>query len=314
MDGFIDRFTGHKQNSGKGNSQAEARDKQEHNYRAVMEEIRKSSVQNTRNAEAVNDLLRKAVAAIQEAKMSAISANSESTDSRFDRAQKSLEETVAALEEMLGAGLRSVQDSAGANMALLQQNAEEKHAALSAKTAEMMRAANDNKNDILAAISAENAKIIELLSQQAENPAEAPSTVDPEALIAALSQQQERITEVLRASEEASRKTASDNRIAIVAAINAADAESRDFFHKESVKVYRNVQAVVETETAKQTEILSDAVTEAVKGAAESMTAQVTEKVEGMKIGKGLMPVAIITMIAALGNAAALICHLLGLI
>lgn len=314
MDGFIDRFTGHKQNSGRVNSQAEAREKQEHNYRAVMEEIRKGTAQNTRNAEAVNDLIQKAVTAIQEAKASVVNTASEADGVQVDGARKSLEETLATLEEMLGAGLRSVQDSAGANMALLQQNAEEKHAALSAKTAEMLRAANDNKNDILAAVSAENAKIIELLTQQKENPAEATPAVDPEALIAALSAQQEKIMEALRAGEEASRKTSSDNRIAIVAAVNAAEAENRDFFHKESVKVYRNVQAVVETETAKQTEALSVAVTEAVKGAAETMTSQVTEKVEGIKIGKGLMPVAIITMLAALGNAAALICHLLGLI
>lgn len=67
---------------------------------------------------------------------------------------------------------------------------------------------------------------------------------------------------------------------------------SDDFNHKESVKVYRNVQAVIEEELPKQTQEIKEAIEESVKN---------------IRPAKGLMPIAVITLILTLGNLAILI-------
>ena len=73
---------------------------------------------------------------------------------------------------------------------------------------------------------------------------------------------------------------------------------SEDFMHRESVKVYRNVQAVLEEELPKQ-------------------TGEITEKVEQVikqsKSTGGVLAVGIITLLATLANLGVLIAHLWGL-
>lgn len=72
---------------------------------------------------------------------------------------------------------------------------------------------------------------------------------------------------------------------------------SEDFMHKESVKVYRNVQAVLEEELPKQT---------------GEITGKMGEMIGNIKVGKGVLVVSILTLLAALANIGVLIAHLWG--
>jgi len=73
---------------------------------------------------------------------------------------------------------------------------------------------------------------------------------------------------------------------------------SEDFMHRESVKVYRNVQAVLEEELPKQTGEITEKVGQAIK---ES------------KVSKAVLPVCIITLLATFANIGVLVAHLWGL-
>ena len=81
--------------------------------------------------------------------------------------------------------------------------------------------------------------------------------------------------------------------------VEAQHAGTNDHVHKENVKVYRNVQAVVVDEAAKQAEsirILTETV-EAMK--AEAAAAAASKKTPG--ILKGILGVSIITMLLTAG-------------
>ncbi len=65
--------------------------------------------------------------------------------------------------------------------------------------------------------------------------------------------------------------------------------DTEEVVHRENVKVYRNVQAVVQEELAKQS------------GDIKSTVYESTGKI---RVGKGLLPVGIITLLAALGSLA----------
>ena len=67
--------------------------------------------------------------------------------------------------------------------------------------------------------------------------------------------------------------------------------QSDDFTHKENVKVYRNVQAVVVDEVKKQTEAI-----------AAQNDALVRRNEQLQKQGRGLRPLMIITLVTALAN------------
>ena len=86
-------------------------------------------------------------------------------------------------------------------------------------------------------------------------------------------------------------------------AMKALMKQSDDFTHKENVKVYRNVQAVVVDEVKRQT---------------EAMAAQNEELVRRnellQKQNKGLRPLMIVTMLAALANIALLAAQIMGLL
>lgn len=78
--------------------------------------------------------------------------------------------------------------------------------------------------------------------------------------------------------------------------------QSDDFTHKENVKVYRNVQAVVVDEVKKQTEAMAAQKEELVR---RNETLQ--------KQNKGLKPLMIVTLIAAVANIALAVSQIAGL-
>lgn len=78
--------------------------------------------------------------------------------------------------------------------------------------------------------------------------------------------------------------------------------QSDDFTHKENVKVYRNVQAVVVDEVKKQTEAMA------------AQTEELVMRNETLqKQNKGLKPLMIVTLIAAVANIALAVAQIAGL-
>ena len=77
--------------------------------------------------------------------------------------------------------------------------------------------------------------------------------------------------------------------------------QSDDFTHRENVKVYRNVQAVVVDEVKKQTEAMA--------AQKDELTAQ-NETLQ--KQNRGLKPLLIVTLLAAVANIALLVCQIAG--
>ena len=80
--------------------------------------------------------------------------------------------------------------------------------------------------------------------------------------------------------------------------IEAMFKNSEDFNHKEAVKVYRNVQAVLEEQLAKQS---------------QETTEKVSQLMEQKKSGKGILPVCILTFAAVLVNITIVVLQLLGI-
>lgn len=80
--------------------------------------------------------------------------------------------------------------------------------------------------------------------------------------------------------------------------IEAMFKNAEDFNHKEAVKVYRNVQAVLEEQLAKQS---------------QETTEKVSQLMEQKKSGKGILPVCILTFAAVLVNITIVVLQLLGI-
>lgn len=94
--------------------------------------------------------------------------------------------------------------------------------------------------------------------------------------------------------------------------VEAQHAGTNDHVHKENVKVYRNVQAVVVDEAAKQAEsirVLSETV-EAMR--AEAAQAAAAKKTPGVL--KGILGVSIITLLLTAGFAAFQVLLYLGIL
>ena len=79
--------------------------------------------------------------------------------------------------------------------------------------------------------------------------------------------------------------------------MNELFKNAEDFNHKEAVKVYRNVQAVLEEQLTKQS---------------QESTEKITQIVEQRKLGKGILPVCILTLVAVLVNITLVVLQILG--
>ncbi|TCL61208.1 hypothetical protein EDD76_101305 [Kineothrix alysoides] len=101
-----------------------------------------------------------------------------------------------------------------------------------------------------------------------------------------------------KAAEETSLTEIKETAAANMAKLEELFKESDDFVHKENVKVYRNVQAVVVEELEKQTKVLMDSEMKAVN----------TNK----KMDKSALAIGVITLVVSLANMGLLIAHILG--
>ncbi len=93
--------------------------------------------------------------------------------------------------------------------------------------------------------------------------------------------------------------------------------QSDDFVHKENVKVYRNVQAVVVEEMKRQSAELAEqngALIKQTQALLAQTEALVVQTAESRKFVKGLKPLLILTFLAALANVALLVIQILGIL
>ncbi len=103
-----------------------------------------------------------------------------------------------------------------------------------------------------------------------------------------------------KADAEASLAEIKETAAANMAKLEELFKESDDFVHKENVKVYRNVQAVVVEELEKQTKALVDSETKSVN--------------ENKKMDKSALAVGSITLVVSLANMGLLVAHILGVL
>ncbi len=102
-----------------------------------------------------------------------------------------------------------------------------------------------------------------------------------------------------------------NNIVKLQKIVEAQSAGTNDHVHKENVKVYRNVQAVVVEEAAKQAESIG-ILTETVEAMKAEAAAASVKKTPG--ILKGILGVSIITMLLTVGFVAFQVLLYLGIL
>lgn len=110
--------------------------------------------------------------------------------------------------------------------------------------------------------------------------------------IAAIGEEVKSALEEIRAALAQSSESAAENQKKLA----EANAGLEEFMHKESVRVYRNVQAVLTEELKNQTKELDEKIAQSKGG------------------NKGLYVIVILTLLASLGNLGVLLLQLFGLL
>ncbi|MCR5031995.1 MAG: hypothetical protein K6A92_03955 [Lachnospiraceae bacterium] len=159
------------------------------------------------------------------------------------------------------------------------------------RTVNVKSAANVDKAEEL--LSQGIRKLETLLEEQKQEKKDAAGSEELDAVKAELSELKKLVTELSVQLHSTSELVENQNKA-------AADQVSRseDFTHRENLKVYRNVQAVVVEELNKQTETLKDTIDEATDKGGNG----------------GVLAVGIITMLLALASVAFQVLQYLGIL
>ncbi len=219
-------------------------------------------------------------------------------------AEQSLEGIQRVTAESAG-GLRRMIETGSSNIS---QNADAGAESIKLAVAEGVKQIGQLAGDGETAVNRLAQDALERLDALASTGEENVKTVAAECL-SSLRSYADASMEQITAAYEKSRETAE-----IVEKIEAAILEhmdtmkellkqSDDFTHKENVKVYRNVQAVVVDEVKKQTEAMA--------AQNEDLAAQ---NALLQKQNKGLRPLVIVTLLAAIANIALMAAQIAGLL
>lgn len=267
MDSFIDRFAQRRnaQDLIKANSMAEAEERERMasrlaGYEEMLQNMQRCNLQNLENAEKVKELLAESLKKIEEVRK-------EDTSEK----ERSLEGLMKLLEE-LKAGQQEFIMAQGAQ-------AKEQREKLEEFLAEQKNLQKEQKIHLQELLDTEKAQVQELLDTEK---AQVQELLDAEKaqLQELLDGQKAQLQELLDAQKKE---------------LDEMNQSSQDFTHKEAVKVYRNVQAVIEESGSKQTKGFTDAV-------------------EGMKHSAGPMVIGILTLIAVLADIGFAVAQFLGLL
>jgi len=280
MDGFIDKFAQRKnaQEMIKANAMAEAEERERmasrlSEYEMALQEMRRCNLQTMENAEKVKELLAAGLHKIEEV---------QKKDAGMDRKPEELIGEMRNLSEELIGGMKNLSEELKGRMAELGEGQKDQKGRMEelgegqkdqkGRMAELREGQEDQKGR-MAELREGQEELKSRVAELGEGQEELKSRMAEELLHAQselFEKQNARIQELM----EAQKKTLEE-------LLHATE----DFNHREAVKVYRNVQAVIDSALPKQTE----AVTEAVEG-------------KGTPVGLKIMWATI--LIAALANLA----------
>ena len=265
MDSFIDKFAQQKnaQEMIRANAMAEAKEREKmaaqlSEYENAMRELRRCSLQNIENAEKVKELLEAGLNKIAEVQKKE-EGGSESSNKDVEEVRNLLESLKDQMSELLGEQQNRMSELLGE-----QQN---RMSELLGEQQNRIADFLENQQSQMASILVEQKnQVAELLNEQSSR-IEEKSTQTAELMDA----QKKTIEELFHASEE--------------------------FNHKEAVKVYRNVQAVIEGALPKQT---------------EEITAEIKKAGDGKGISAKMVVLWGLTFLAAAANVVIEVLKILG--
>lgn len=287
MDNFIDRFSQRKnaQDMIRANAMAEAEERAKMNaklseYEIAMQELRRCNLQNLENAEMVKELLTASLHKIEE-----VQRKDGGSGEGFGKAVGEMKAVLEGLKNQAAELMDRQQnqtaelfDRQQSRMAELfggqQSRIAELFGGQQNKTAEFFEGQQNRMAELL---SGQQNRITELLGEQRDQVSQL------------LSEQRENLEQQ---SAQAKEMSESQKK-----ALEEMLRSTEDFNHKEAVKVYRNVQAVIEGALPKQTEEITEAVR--------------TLSGKGKKPA-GLMVLWVLTFLAAAGNIVIEVLKILG--
>lgn len=283
MDNFIDKFAQRKnaQEMIRANAMAEAKEREKlaeqlSEHEVLLQEMRRCNLQNLENAEKVKGLLAEGLSKIEGAQSGKEGATAEELKALFgelaDQILKRMDKQQAQTAELLERQQSWMEDLLGRQQDWMAGFWEGQQI----RTAELLEA---QKKQLL--------RMEELL--------EAQKSQMPEAL----EKQQARMEELFEKHgvQEMADALAEEQRARMEKLFEEHQKAAEDFGHKEAVKVYRNVQAVIDGALPKQTAEIA----EAVKGAEKKECAP-----------KGLVALGILTFLAAAGSVVIEVLRMLG--
>ena len=274
MDNFVDKMSQriNAQEMIKANAQAEANEMQRlqeqvAQYEAILQDMRKLNYKNSELTDKINTLVDESMQKVQSAKGSAAGAEEANVSSDLSEA------IMAAVEEaMRGLDVSSLNESVNNTLMIPVDEMKQSSLMVSDSVSEVRQIAQDVRTSVdevrnsseelktSVKASVDNA----ILTMRRENREIAEhleyirSTVDN---IKTPSEEDEALREEMEAKRKEEEKAKEEARLAKEEedkkALEERFKQSDDFVHKENVKVYRNVQAVVVDEFKNQTEGLT---------------------------------------------------------
>lgn len=277
MDGFIDKFAQRKnaQELIRANAMAEAEEREKMasqivEYEAAMREMRRCNLLTLENAESVKELLEAGLNKIEE-----IQKKDEGDDRKSGEDLREVKDLLEGIKNRMAELLEGHKNQIAG---LLEDQNGRTAEILEGQKKQIMEALEGQKDQISGVLADQRGQITEILESQKGQTAEL--LRDQGSLLERLNTDNEELM-------ERQRKT-----------LEELLHNTEDFTHKESVKVYRNVQAVIESGLPKQTE----EITEAVKN-----------EMKGKQISVGFKIVWVLTLAAALANVAIEVLRFLGI-
>lgn len=276
MDNFIDKFAQriNAQEMIRANAMAEAEERERiaaklSEYELAMQELRRCNLQNLENAEKVKELLAVSLHKIEEVQKRDVESG--------ERPEKAVEELRTLLEGLKSQAAQTVRDQQKLTAELFERQQGRMAALLEEQQSRTSELFERQQSQVSALLEKQKDQIAELLKEHSS------LLEGREGLTKELLEEQKVQTkELLEAQQKG---------------IEELLHNAEEFNHKEAVKVYRNVQAVIEGMLPKQTEEIRETIRE-------------TEKLRGVSVG--MIVVWVLTFAAAAANVVIEVLKLLG--
>ena len=238
MDNFIDKFAQRRnaQDMIRANAMAEAEERERiaaklSEYELAMQELRRCNLQNLENAEKVKELLAASLYKIEEVQKKDAGVS--------ERPEKTVEEVRALLEGLKNQVAQTVRDQQSRTAELFERQQSRMSALLEEQGNQTSKMLERQQSLISALLAKQKDQLAELLKEQGS-----------------LLEGREGLTKELLEEQNAQTKELLETQQkGIEELLHGSD----EFSHREAVKVYRNVQAVIEGALPRQTKEITEA-------------------------------------------------------